>query len=271
MVVWGWHAVSYLASARPMATRDPHIQPLFCCNADLVAQYRERFLRDLRATPAALFLDTLDVSCCFLNDRKTYGFDTVPEIRSYIDAHFIWVTSQFRQQFYLRRDLAAIPDPKPCDAGALLCYQPTAPARTESLPLRLPEHARLETSLTPLDAVDPAILFGTESPSSGFQFQYAGGGKYRLVAGDAASRDLNLPEGRHVSLAIEFDGVHVTLFRDGEICDRLRMPHPLQGTDLQFTAAGWKDLRFAAALDRLQIRSVSRNVRESLPAQPPAL
>ena len=259
LFVWGWFESAYLASARPMATRDPHIQVLFCCNDDLIPQFRDRFLRDLRAHPADLFLDALDVSCCYMNDRKVYGFETVPAIRSYVDANYLWVSEQFRQRFYLRRDLAAIPRPRACDAGAVFCYQAASVYGPAPPPLRMPEHARLEADFTPLDAGDAVTIFGTDPASAaGFRFIHTGHGMYRLVAGGAASQEVALPEGQHVSLAIDFNGTAVTLSCNGEVRDRLTLDHPLTGADVQIAAAGWKGYRYAAALDRVQIRVLPR-------------
>jgi hypothetical protein len=106
IVVWGWCPEIYLSSGRVPATRDGNIGLLFAVGKGLNLRYQDRFLGDLKRSRAGLIVDALEVSCCNLNDRKVYGFEQLPAINSYIQAHYVLVAEKYRERFYLRRDLA---------------------------------------------------------------------------------------------------------------------------------------------------------------------
>jgi hypothetical protein len=110
IVVWGWRPEIYLSSGRVPATRDTNMSRLFSYGKELNLHYQDRFLRDLQRSRAELIVDALDVSCCYLNDRTTSGFEQLPSINSYIQANYILVAEKFKERFYLRRDLAGIND-----------------------------------------------------------------------------------------------------------------------------------------------------------------
>jgi len=105
IAVWGWHPKTYLDAGRVQATRDTNMSRFFWYGKDLNDFYRARFLRDLERSKPELFVDAIDVSCCYINDRKTQGFEAIPEINSYIHAHYVQVAKEYGEQFYLRRDL----------------------------------------------------------------------------------------------------------------------------------------------------------------------
>lgn len=110
IVVWGWHPKTFLDSGFPPATRDLQMHYFFEGGDYITAYYRRRFLSDLERRPADLFVDATDVSCCSLDGRDRKGFETIPEISSYIHAHYVQVAAKYGEQYYLRRDL--LPPPK---------------------------------------------------------------------------------------------------------------------------------------------------------------
>ncbi len=111
IVVWGWYPKTYLDAGRVPATRDTNMSRFFGYGKQIDDYSRDRFLRDLTRRPADLVVDALDVSCCFMNDRKTQGFESVPEIAAYIHAHYVKVAERFDERFYLRRDLVSTGQP----------------------------------------------------------------------------------------------------------------------------------------------------------------
>jgi hypothetical protein len=106
LLIWGWRPENYLDAGRAPAGRDTNMGHFFLHGKQVADAYRARFLRDLRQRPAELIVDALDVSCCFMNDRSVYGFETIPAIGAYIHSHYRLLTEQYGERFYLRRDLA---------------------------------------------------------------------------------------------------------------------------------------------------------------------
>jgi hypothetical protein len=104
IVVWGWRPEIYLSAGLVPATRDTQMGRFWYANG-VDDYYRQRFLRDIQRTPPGLFIDALDVSCCYLNDRSRQGFETIPAISSYVREHYVFVGTKYNERFYLRRDL----------------------------------------------------------------------------------------------------------------------------------------------------------------------
>jgi hypothetical protein len=104
IVVWGWRPEIYLSAGLVPAARDTQMGRFWYANG-VGDYYRQRFLRDIQRRPPGLFIDALDVSCCYLNDRSQQGFETIPAIGSYIREHYVFVGTRYNERFYLRRDL----------------------------------------------------------------------------------------------------------------------------------------------------------------------
>jgi hypothetical protein len=87
------------------ATHDTHMARFFLYGKDLSDFYIARFMADIQKRPPLVLIDALDVSCCYLNDRKTEGFETIPVINAYIREHYVYLGEKDQQRYYMRRDL----------------------------------------------------------------------------------------------------------------------------------------------------------------------
>jgi len=76
----------------------------FSYGSELNRYYQDRFLQDLERSRAKLIVDALDVSCCNLNNRAVSGFERLPAIDGYIQAHYFLAGEKYKERFYLRRD-----------------------------------------------------------------------------------------------------------------------------------------------------------------------
>ena len=267
IVVWGWNSEVYLGAGRSPATRDISGAGTFMLAGARIGSFgRERFLRDLRRRPADLFIDALDTSCCYFDDRNKYGFDLLPEIKSYIYGRYIQVSDADSERFYMRRDLVGIGNPKPCAADAIRCYESTRGSREPLPPVRMPEHALIEAEIKPLLKQELfATIFRSEAPPDapeGFQLQNIGADTYRFSVGLGdrwISREMDLPAGKSVSLAIELQGNTMTIFLNGEQRDRAELPHRMadaSGPILLGSSMGGR--HFLGAINSFQIRDLGR-------------
>ncbi len=108
IVVWGWNVGPYLGSGRLPATRDTNMANFFSTRfPEISASYRQRFLRDLVENPAELFIDAVGPTSWPFTDRRFNRFEQCPEIKAYIDAHYVHLVDlswrprlnvQFRQR-----------------------------------------------------------------------------------------------------------------------------------------------------------------------------
>jgi hypothetical protein len=270
IVVWGWHSETYLSAGRVPATRDTVLGGFVNQGNPAHDFYRDRFLRDLRRSPADLIVDALDVSCCYFNNRKTNGFEAEPLVRSYIYSHYIPVADAFDQYFYLRRDLAGAEKPGACAADAIRCYESSRSRDRTLAALRLPEHALLQLDFAPLPGHMPWQTVLAAEPASGdapgFRLVSVGANGYRLLvgAGDQwiAMKDLELADGKRVSLTIELNGAKAAVFCDGKKHDELALPGRMSGAPVKIMLAPLKDGRsYVGAIDSFQIRDLGATNR----------
>ncbi|HMD69782.1 MAG TPA: hypothetical protein VKF41_00480 [Bryobacteraceae bacterium] len=269
LAIWGWHHDLYVRAGRPPALRDSSI------GNELVSQaageyYRRRYLTDMRRHRPDMFVDALKVSCCWV-DNPGNRFELVPAIKSYIDSNYIQVADRWDLRFFLRRDLAGVGSSGGCSADAIRCYQSTAGGPAPLPPVQMPPHARIDAEFVPLSPQeDSALVFGSAAPVGaprGFQFQYAGAGRYRLLVGAGgrwvASRDLDLPERQKVSLSLEFHGKAVAIFCNGKKREDMQLPGGMSGApDPIALGSGTGGRGFLGAIVSFQIRDLgARPVR----------
>ncbi len=105
IVVWGWRPEIYLSAGRTLGTRDVNMHRFFEFGEKLNEYYRARFLEDISRRKPALFVDAIDVSCCYLNKRAKEDPDLFPPIRDYLRANYQFVGEKYSERYYLRRDL----------------------------------------------------------------------------------------------------------------------------------------------------------------------
>jgi hypothetical protein len=273
ITVWGWNATPYLSSARVAATRDLNMTNLFLRVPSVDNFYRERFLRDMKRTRPRLFIDVVGPASFAGNygvfaDRKTGGFETIPEIRSFIEANYVQATEAYGERFYLRRDLAVSnATQKRCEAAALRCYDGSNSAFSTTLaPLRLPDHVILEVVFTPEPKQDRyATVFSNDiSPDEhkGFQFHHVGNDLYQLAIGLggqwARSKPVLAPPGLPSAVSVEFNLRTVTIFYNGVKSEELQLPVRMIDSDAPITIGSWlgQHRLFQGKIQVFQIRNL---------------
>jgi len=240
--VWGWNARPYLSSGRTPATRDTNMANFFRGQERVDSYYRARYLKDLKRTPAEMFIDAADTSLfgAFTNRMQT-GFILIPEIRAYVATNYVFVARASDDNLYIRRDLAlsqaGIMPASPCNKDALGCFVPgpegVLPA--DLPPVQIPDHAIVEIVFVPEGRQDAsAIVFGNQPADPaprGLQLQCLGGDIYRVAVGTGSewrySRPLTIQERTQARLLVEIkpDSASVTL--DGALLDRMELFRPV--------------------------------------------
>ncbi len=259
IVVWGWNPKLYLSSGRPPATRDTNMSRFFLYGKALNDFYRDRFLRDLRRRPAELFVDAIDTSCCYLNDRKTQGFESIPAIGAYVHARYILAAEAYRERLYIRRDLAGFGAPKPCAAGAISCYQSASGGPRELPPAKIPDHAVIEIAFTPLLEAQPSATVFRIDPagsSGGMRLESVGSNRYRLgIGGRTFSTEIEALPKQKMAMTIELTGKEVRIACNGTPRDRFAVPGGFPDTGGPVVlGSDVEGRRFTGAIDSFEIR-----------------
>ena len=263
--VWGWNARPYVGAGRAPATRDTNMSNFFRDNEHVANYSRERYLKDLVRHPADLFVDAS------MGERGNWKVQLVPSIDFYVRSNYVYVTSAYGEDFYIRNDLArsvaGIAEWKACDPRALRCYGARPPVPAELPPVQMPSHAILEITFTPEMRQDPyATVFSNDdmlpAEHHGFQFQAIRPDTYRLAIGVGSewvfSHDLTLPLKKPVALAVEFNGSNVTLTIDGTKRDEIQLPERMADSAGTITLGSWnKNQRpFVGNIQFFQIRDL---------------
>jgi len=105
VTIWGRGEELYVLSGTLPATRDTHMPVEFWTHPQQ-DYYRRRYLDDLQLHPPKLFLDAVGPGR-FLYDRQSYGFETVPELRAYVEQNFYLAGDIDGVRVFARKDAAA--------------------------------------------------------------------------------------------------------------------------------------------------------------------
>jgi hypothetical protein len=264
--------------------------------------YRKRVVHDLRAHPPELFIDSISIRSWFINDRRYFGFEQVPELNKFVKANYVSFTERYEpgmrggqapELYYLRRDLAAkwgsVRLPKACAPGALACFSlrarksfDEATFAAHKLPaIQMPTHTLIEAEFIPIGLqAENATAFSRQAvPRSfrGFRFQSIGGDRYRLLLGVgdkwAFSKSVLLPQGKLASLSIELDGKDVYIRCNGVAVDDMHLSSPMADAPGPITVGSWIDgqCRFTGTIQFFQILDLEKAKREPVdPARPTA-
>jgi hypothetical protein len=249
--VWGWDARPYLGAGRTPATRDTNMSNFFVWNPKFQEYHNNRYLLDMSRHPAALFVDARENSReSPFSGRQDIAFESIPSIRSYIHANYVYLASAYGDRFFIRRDLArgvaGIPEPKPCDPHALRCFAASTGAAlpVDLPPAQLPAHAVLEITFTPEALQEPlATVFGNDdggvAEHRGFQLQAIAPDRYRVAIGVGSdwifSHAFTLPERKPAALSVEFSGNTFALTLNGTYRDEIRLPQPMVNSTAPIT------------------------------------
>ncbi len=281
IVVWGWNSRPYLGAGRDPATRDTNMANFFLATEATKAYYRERFLRDLQSHPAVLFIDAVATSCCSFIRREDFGFELIPDIKSFVQSHYVYVMSAYSERFYIRRDLAfqtaSIGPSKPCSADAIRCFEHTARENgidfetPFSLPaIQMPHHSLIETAFTPETNQEVyATVFSneaTQGSGQGFQFQHIGNDEYKLAIGLgegrwAFSKSMTLPQRKQAVVAVEVNPSTVTVVLNGRKLDEMHLSHPLVDSPGAIVLGSWigGQRPFKGNIQSFQVRDLAKD------------
>jgi hypothetical protein len=105
VTVWGWAPEFHVLTGTIPATRDPgtywQLIP-----SPLRDYYRSRFLEDLRRDPPKLFVDAVAPGRFFYQNRDTDGYETFPDLLSYVTSNFYLAGEIGGVRVFARKDLA---------------------------------------------------------------------------------------------------------------------------------------------------------------------
>lgn len=247
IVVWGWNVDPYLGSGRVPATRDTNMANFFRW-PEITHYYAPRFLRDLKANPAEMFIDAVNSSSIWLTDPSLHGFDQFPHIARYIDDNYLDVGTAYGHRYYLRRDLVArngVPKlelERTCTDRAVRCAESVI-GQSRTLPsLRMPGHALLRVEFSAVSPQEDKVVVFTNAvndpsadtisgPPRGFRLRHVLADRYQLEVGIGStwigSKQIPVKPEEYLALAIEFNGNVVTIKRGDELIDELHLPRPM--------------------------------------------
>ncbi len=274
IVVWGWTVGPYLGSGRIPATRDTNMANFFSTLwPEISTYYRQRFVRDLMDNPAELFIDAVGPKSWAFTDSR-FNFEQCPEIKAYIDLHYVHLVDLYEQRYYLRRDLVGkrrlpfIRDPALCEPGALRCLDKASTEPRQLKPIQMPGHALLEIRFTPSapESANATLFSNERMPGSfrGFQFFHVGGDEYRFAFGLgsnwAFSKEISFEQGEAASLWVEFNGDDITIRRNGEFEEQMHLPRPVADSDGPITLESWigGERRFEGEIKFFQISDLQK-------------
>jgi hypothetical protein len=278
IVVWGWNTNLYLGSGRVAGTRELNMVNLFFPNDAVSSFYRGRFLRDMRRTRPAWFIDASGPTSFMgtrgeFADRQNGGFETVPELHSYFESNYVQVAEAYGQRYYVRRDLrggkVVVDRSNQCSAGAIRCVEgPAGPV--ELPPIQMPDHAILDVVFIPVDEKETyATVFSNDAgpqEQKGFQFHSVGMNQFQLAVGVggqwARSRVLVLPHLLPVALSFEFNGKTIAILYNGVECEKMQLPARMADTGAPITIGSWigRQRLLASKILLFQIRDMGRGV-----------
>jgi hypothetical protein len=266
--VWGWTVRPYLGSGRAPATRDTNMANFFRW-PEISAYYEDRFLRDMREDPPALFIDAVGPTSWDFNDRKWHRFEEFPRIKAYIEQRYVHLVDLYEQRYFLRRDLVGkrplpfVRDLSRCERTAVSCLDSPSPWLRSLPPVQMPGHALLELRLTPSGAQNDLATVVSNSTSGancrGFRLYRTTGDSYRIAFGVGTdwvpSKELSLPAAKTAHLWIELNGNVVTIRQDGDMLEQLYLPRPMADSPSPVMVGSWVDgtRRFAGSIEFFQI------------------
>lgn len=102
LVVWGWMCNYYVETQMPQGVSENHsIRSAFV--HPLRDAYRARYMQDITRSFPPVFVDAVGHSL-WMNDRATQGYESFPQLRNFIDAHYRFVRELNKTRIYVRYD-----------------------------------------------------------------------------------------------------------------------------------------------------------------------
>lgn len=116
IAVWGWMGELFVETGMWKATRDTILE--YSVSGDdrsseetipdykkIVPQFfQDLFLDDLRRSNPPIFVDAVCPRCTAFHDRERYGYQTLPQLADYVDAHYRVIREVSGVRIFLRND-----------------------------------------------------------------------------------------------------------------------------------------------------------------------
>jgi hypothetical protein len=104
VTVWGWAPEFHVLTGTIPATRDPGMYWQLMASP-LRDYYRSRFLEDLQRDPPKVFVDAVAPGQFYYHNRDTDGYETFPDLRSYVTSNFYLAGEIGGVRVFARKDL----------------------------------------------------------------------------------------------------------------------------------------------------------------------
>lgn len=102
LVVWGWAPQYNVQTQMPQGVCDNHT--IRCVMGQDQQVHRTRYLKNIQASQPPVFVDAVGPHSMWLYDRATYGYETFPELKAYIDRHYRLVGEFEKNRVFARID-----------------------------------------------------------------------------------------------------------------------------------------------------------------------
>lgn len=102
MVVWGWNCSYYVEAQLAQGTAENHSERSIF-EHPMRDTYRKRYLSDLERTKPAFVLDAVGKNSHWVQDKKTQGIESYPELNQYIRNHYTLLGEYDDVRLYIRK------------------------------------------------------------------------------------------------------------------------------------------------------------------------
>lgn len=110
MAVWGWNCSYYVEAQLAEATAENHSERSIFAHP-MRDTYRKRYMADLARTQPAFVLDAVGKNSLWVQDKKTQGIESYPELHQYIRQNYTLAGEYDDVRLYVRNDRRASPQP----------------------------------------------------------------------------------------------------------------------------------------------------------------
>jgi hypothetical protein len=107
MVVWGWNCSYYVEAQLAQGTAENHSERSIF-EHPMRDTYRKRYMADLARTQPAFVLDAVGKNSHWVQDKKTQGIESYPELNQYIRNHYTLLGEYDDVRLYMRNDRVAV-------------------------------------------------------------------------------------------------------------------------------------------------------------------
>jgi hypothetical protein len=103
MVVWGWQCRYYVEAQLAQGTAENHSERCIFQHP-LQAEYRQRYLRDMKRTRPVVFIDAVGKNSTWVQDVATQGYESFPELAAYIRNNYTYLGKIDDTRLFIRKD-----------------------------------------------------------------------------------------------------------------------------------------------------------------------